>query len=127
MIFYNYPIDQYEMEFVMNINQNVLGVFLISFMLVACAEKDTKEMGENEAMADPDKALALISQAKVSFDEINAVGGAWSETEDMIKEAEKLVKEKKINKAEKLAADALLQNRLATMQHESQKNAGPLY
>lgn len=99
-------------------------IALINISLVSCTEQEVKDEGDVMGLAN---TTALVLQAKNTFNEINELGGAWSETEDMITEADKLLKMRQLSQADALANTAIMQNKLATMQYESQKNAGPLY
>ena len=94
---------------------SVLSVCAI--LLSGCAATEEKES------ANSDQVNALIQQAKTSFEDLDKLGAAWRDVEDMIKDAEKAVADGELAAAEKLAKNAIDHNRLAMLQHESQKNA----
>ncbi|MDH5392084.1 MAG: hypothetical protein OEY11_02735 [Gammaproteobacteria bacterium] len=93
-------------------------VFLLTAMLLTACGKDQ--------MKDEADASSLIQQASQSFKDVNAVGFAWRDTEDMIKQAEVALIDNEIDEAVKLAKEALMQSKIAMQQYEMQKNAGPL-
>lgn len=100
-----------------------LALVFMAF-LSACESKQMKE--EMVSKTDMSEPALLIEQAKQSFNDINSLGYAWRDTEDMIKEAEKALLLGERDKAEKLANEAIFQNKMAKIQYEREKNAGPL-
>lgn len=61
-----------------------------------------------------------IAAAKAAQKQANAAGGEWRDTGKMIKKAEKLLKEGKLEEAEKLARTAEAQGMLGYMQATAQ-------
>ncbi|MDH5425823.1 MAG: hypothetical protein OEY29_12585 [Gammaproteobacteria bacterium] len=97
--------------------KGLLLVFLTAILLSACA---------NNAAKDNDNSAALIEKAKQTFSQVDALGYAWSEAEDMIKEAEAALLNAENDSAAKLAEQVIMHNELAMKQYEKEKNAGPL-
>ena len=67
----------------------------------------------------------LYKQVAAELKELDAIGGAWSNTEDMIGKAEEAAKGKDFDKAMKILKAASSETKLARAQFDQQKNAGP--
>lgn len=100
---------------------NIAILTLAFSLLTGCETTDTKE----EAASTDTKAVSTIAEAKAAFDEVNELGYAWRDTEEMIKSAEEAAKLGDTSTADSLSKSALDQSRLAKEQYEAQKNAGP--
>lgn len=74
--------------------------------------------------ADAGKAIA---DAKAAQKQANSVGGEWRDTGKMIKKAEELLAEGKIEEAEALARQAEAQGMLGYMQATAQSKVGDLH
>lgn len=101
----------------MKTHNAILATILSTIIFTAC--------DQNKVKHDSDVNL-LIQQAKQSFNEINAVGFAWRDTEEMIKEAEIALVNDNTDEAISLAKEAIMQNKMAMIQYKTQKNPGPL-
>ena len=101
----------------MNITKARIVVFSTAMLLSACASDGVK---------DETNAGVLIEKAKQTFEKVDAVGFAWRDVKDMIKEAEVALIDAETNKAIELAKEAIMQNELAMQQYAREKNAGPL-
>ncbi len=94
---------------------------IVAAMLVftsACATS-SESGGKMDA-----KAASAISAAVAAKKKAASVGGEWRDIGKMIKQAEKLAKEGKTEKAIKLAETAKKQGELGYEQMVSQKNVG---
>ena len=67
--------------------------------------------------ADVEKAIA---EAKEAQKQANMVGGEWRDTKKMIKKAQKLLSEGKLEEADKMAREAEAQGMLGYMQATEQ-------
>lgn len=71
-------------------------------------------------------SAATIAEAKAAFDEVNKLGYAWRDTDEMIQQAEKAAQLNDTSTTLEQAQSALSQSRLAKAQFQQQINAGPL-
>jgi outer membrane biogenesis lipoprotein LolB len=91
-------------------------------LLTACSSENVKD--EMSSNADPAANAAMhISAAQAELKKVDAKGYAWRDTATMIKDAEKLVTEKKYDEAIKLADNAKDQAMLAMKQHDQYQGA----
>ncbi|MDH5228558.1 MAG: hypothetical protein OEZ58_16530 [Gammaproteobacteria bacterium] len=95
--------------------------FAVSLLtLSACAGVATQ--GGTESADNHETA---ISKAETGLKALNAKGGAWRDTEELIKNAKQEVNDKNFDKALKLAHEALEQIEMANQQVTSEMKAAP--
>ena len=96
-----------------------LAVFASSLLLLACASAPTTQV-MNQAEFNQ-----LVKAANMSIKKAKSVGGEWSNSKNILDQAELIAKTGDIKKAEKLANQAKEQGEMGYQQAIDQANAGP--
>lgn len=97
---------------------NLPALVLLVPVLAAC--------GSTPSQAEPAGGYeSTLNEAKTLYQEVDALGNAWVNTEEFITKAEEAAKTGNMDEAMKLLGKAISEAKLARIQHEEQKNAGP--
>ena len=111
-----------------NINMLIIAL-LISIAVMACSADKQGNSTEQTDPATPSASSAdlekLISEAETTYDKAAKLGAAWRDTKEMLNSAREATTKNELDKANKLAQQALDQSKMALQQQAEQKNAGP--